>query len=192
MKKLIVLISVFISSNSFSQNIFPEVDLKNSILQQAASTRKADSIRITRDILTNSKLIDSLNQLIVDEINRIRKQHNLPVVQRIKSKDAACQTYAKQMLDDNAIGHYSGDPDAVWEICVGGTNFQTKTFKNDLKLVVQQQIMAWMNSPGHRSVILDTNIDSHFTKIAIGQQWQLVNEITPAPVIIGRTVVRFF
>jgi uncharacterized protein YkwD len=192
MKKLIILVSVFISSNVVSQIQYDGTNLKDVVLQQAASTRKADSIRITKNILTNTKLIDSLNQLIVDEINRIRKQHNLPIVQRIKSKDAACQIYAKQMLDDNAIGHYSDHPDAVWEICVGGINMQTKTFKNDLKLVVQQQIQAWMNSPGHRLVILGTNFDSNFEKIAIGQQWQLVNEITPSPVIIGRTVVRFF
>jgi len=186
MKKLIVLVYVFISSNVFSQNMFMEVDFKNSILQQASNTRKADSIRITQDILTNTKLIDSLNQLIVDEINRIRKQHNLPIVQRIKSKDASCQIYAKQMLGDNAIGHYSGNPDAIWEICYGGVS--TELMLKNVKSEAIRQVNAWMNSSGHRAVILGTN----FIKIAIGQQWQLVNEITPSPVIIGRTVVRFF
>ena len=113
MKKLIILISIFISNNILSQIQYDGTNLRDVVLQQAAATRKADSIRITKNILTNTKMIDSLNQLIVDEINKIRKQHNLPVIQRIKSKDAACQIYAKQLLDDNAIGHYSNDLDAI-------------------------------------------------------------------------------
>lgn len=190
MKKLIVLVSVFISSNTISQIQYDGTNLTQVATQQAASTRKADSIRITKNILTNAKLIDSLNQLIVDEINRIRKQHNLPVVQRIKSKDAACQIYAKQMLDDNAIGHYSDDPDAIWEICLKSGSSELM-FKN-LSSFAKQLVNVWMNSPGHRAVILGKNFDAHFTKIAIGQYCSLFHKTTLIPGIIITVVVRFF
>ena len=191
MKKLIVLVSVFISSNTISQIQYDGTNLTQVVLQQAASIRKADSIRITKNILTNVKLIDSLNQLIVDEINRIRKQHNLPIVQRIKSKEVACQTYAKQMCEDNAIGHYSGDPDALWEICYAGVS--TELMLKNLKSEAIRQVNAWMSSPGHREIILSKNLDnSNFSKIAIGQYLKLINAVTPVPMIASVTAVRFF
>jgi len=190
MKKLIILISIFISNNILSQIQYDGTNLRDVVLQQAAATRKADSIRITKNILTNTKMIDSLNQLIVDEINKIRKQHNLPVIQRIKSKDAACQIYAKQLLDDNAIGHYSNDLDAIWEICYAATN--TELMFSNLLSVAHRQVTEWMNSPNHKAVILGKNFNTHFSSISIGQQFKLINSVSIIPVISNRTVVRFF
>jgi uncharacterized protein YkwD len=191
MKKLIILVSVFISSNVVSQIQYDGTNLKDVALQQATSTRKLDSIRITKNILTNAKLIDSLNQLIVDEINKIRKQHNLPAVQRIKSKEVACQKYAKQMCEDNVIGHYSGHPDAMWEICYTGVS--TELMLKNLKSEAIRQVNAWMSSMGHREIILSKNLDnSNFSTIAIGQYLKLINAVTPTPMIASVTAVRFF
>jgi uncharacterized protein YkwD len=191
MKKLIILVAVTISNIAISQIEYNGSNLKTVSVQQTLSTRNIDSIRITKNILMNTKLIDSLNQLIINEINEIRKQHNLTLVQRIKSKDAACQTYAKQMYDDNAIGHYSDDVDAVWEICYAAADIEL-SFSN-LKNVAKRQVNVWMASPGHRTVILGKNLDNtSFTQIAIGQYLNIVNQVTLTPIISNRIVVRFF
>jgi uncharacterized protein YkwD len=188
MKKLIVILFPFVA---FSQINYDRTNLGTIALQQAQNDRRADSIRITRNICTNNKLIDSLNQLIINEINIIRKQHNLPVLQRDKSKDAACRVYAQQMFNDNGIGHYSNHPDAIWEICLSVP--QNELAFSNLKNIAKNQVNTWMSSPGHRAVILGKNLDNtQFTSIAIGQYIGILNQTTIIPIISNRTVVRFF
>ena len=191
MKKLIILVAVTISNIAISQIEYDGSNLKDAMFKQALNTRNIDSIRITQNILMNTKLIDSLNQLIINEINIIRKQHNLTTLQRIKSKDAACLLYAKQMYDDNSLGHYSDNADALWEICYAAVDNEL-SFSN-LKNVAKRQVNTWMNSPSHCAVILGKNLDNtSFTQIAIGQYLDIVNQVTLTPIISNRTVVRFF
>lgn len=107
---------------------------------------------------------------VLSETNQHRAQQNLPDLTNNLSLNAAASAKLQDMFDHQYFDHVGPDgrgpsdwvEDADYNYISVGENLALGNFSSD-----QELVQAWMDSPGHRDNILETN----FTEIglAVGQ-----------------------
>ncbi|MBX2998005.1 MAG: hypothetical protein KF893_05795 [Caldilineaceae bacterium] len=116
-----------------------------------------------RDILPSSN--PEYEARVVELINQIRLQHGLLPFKRVANLDNASRFHATDMAIDDYFSHNSYDRvnNQLVEVCAWSTRIQT--YYNNYSILAENiaagysnpeaVVEGWMNSPGHRSNILN-------------------------------------
>ncbi len=98
---------------------------------------------------------------IIEETNKERQKHNLPLVTYNQSLSEAAAAKANNMFEENYWAHYSPSGKDPWSfINASGYKFSyagenlAKNFSTS-----EDVVKAWMESPKHRENILSSNYD---------------------------------
>jgi uncharacterized protein YkwD len=104
--------------------------------------------------------IKSLEEQCLDEVNRVRKAHNLMPLQLSEELLEVARSYSRRMAEEGFFDHYDPDGRTVRERVtranirwhVVGENL---AYSNGYINPVAASMSGWMDSPGHRRNILD-------------------------------------
>jgi uncharacterized protein YkwD len=86
----------------------------------------------------------------IDQLNEVRQANGLSKLRASESLHRSSERYAKHMVDSDYFGHAS----RIAASSAFGRVGETLELNSGWKVDPGQTISAWMNSPGHRAVLL--------------------------------------
>jgi uncharacterized protein YkwD len=106
--------------------------------------------------------IKSLEEQCLDEVNRVRKAHNLVPLELSEELHEVARDYSRRMAEEGFFAHNDPDGRTVRER-VSRANIKWRVvgenlaYSNGYINPVAASMSGWMDSPGHRENILDPN-----------------------------------
>lgn len=146
--------------------------------------------------LEKGKRIERLEQLIHEEVNRVRKSHGLkplewdPLLNKIArehSEDMALKNYVDhknkkgESPSDRALRHRY--PTSIAENIYQGFLYKKAYYKNGVPIeydwlsdreMAKEVVKGWLNSPGHRKNLLHPHYRKEGIGVAITKDWKIL------------------
>ncbi len=88
----------------------------------------------------------------IDQLNQLRKASGLPSLQASESLQRSSTRYARRMIDNDYFGHAS----RIAASSAFGRVGETLELHSGWRPDPAQTISAWMNSSGHRAVLMSS------------------------------------
>jgi uncharacterized protein YkwD len=108
---------------------------------------------------------EEIEAAIFDLVNQERTRRGIPAVSRHPRLDTVARNYAQLMAARNEMGHFVGGTTPGQRITAGGYRWSRYGENVARGYRTAQAVMnGWMNSPGHRANILN----SQFVNVGIG------------------------
>ena len=101
-----------------------------------------------------------LDSLVVVKINEFRASQNLPKLQLDTQRLHLAQDHSNSLLDDSLIGHSDFDLKLTNHFIgenISHCNLNVRNRSFDQVMVAEKIVKLWINSPGHRQVLLGRN-----------------------------------
>jgi uncharacterized protein YkwD len=96
----------------------------------------------------------SFGKEMLDEINRVRQEHGLGPVSEAPGLDAAARKNDQANNASGQLGHHVG--------LLNGSHGEITAYASDGESA-KKAVEQWLNSPGHRAILLDPNM----TKVGV-------------------------